>query len=114
MIAVALATAGVVATAAPRLVGAKAADKQSNNAEGIVMVSSAYGMAETIAAPEGGHCRQGHPVLLADRPGQAGRRRRHQAQSIDVAGVRQSAARHPLHHRQRVGWPRLACAPARV
>ncbi len=48
-----LAAATVIASAAPRLVGAETADKQSHIAEGIVKVGSAYGMADTIARLKG-------------------------------------------------------------
>lgn len=49
MTTVCLAAAAMVATAAPRLVGAEVADKHSSKTDGIVKVGSAYGMAETIA-----------------------------------------------------------------
>ena len=43
---------------------------------------------------------------------EAGRRRRHQAAPLDPARVRQPAAGHAVHHRQRRRRPRLAGAPA--
>ncbi len=61
---------------------------------------------------QGRYRRQGHQVLLGDRPVEARRRRRHQAAPIDAAGVRQSPARNPVHHVQSQRRPRLAGAAA--
>lgn len=44
-----LVTAAMIATAAPRLLEAEGAGRRSGTTDGIVKVSSAYGMAETIS-----------------------------------------------------------------
>ena len=44
-----LVAAAMVATVAPRFVGAEVADKQKRTTDGIVTVASVYGIAETIA-----------------------------------------------------------------
>src|SRR5207248_2116761 len=53
-----------------------------------------------------------HRVPPGDRPGGAGRQGRHRAPALRLADLRQPAARHPVHHGQPAGRPRLAGAHA--
>ena len=89
-----------------------ASSARADSDDGIVRVKSAVPMAGGDHPHQGRHRRQGHQVLLGDRPVEARGRRRHQAAPVDAAGVRQSAARNPVHHVQSQCRARLAGAAA--
>ena len=71
---------------------------RADSDDGIVRVKSAVPMAEAITRIKADIASKGIKFFIGDRPVEARSRRRHQAAPLDAAGVRQSTARHPVHH----------------
>ena len=85
---------------------------RADSDDGIVRVKSAVPMAEAITRIKADIAGKGIKFFIGDRPVEACGRRRHQAAALDAAGVRQSAARDPVHHLEPECRARLAGAAA--
>jgi hypothetical protein len=84
------------ATAAAALAATPEAYAKAKANDGVVRVKSAFGFLETIERLKKDIAAKG--IKFFDEISiKARSRRRHQAQSIDAAGVRQSTARHAVH-----------------
>ena len=82
--------------------------------DGIVRVKSAYPIGETIDRLKKDIADKGIKFFSEIDQSKLAGGRRDQAAAIGAAHLRQSAARHAVHHRQRECRPGLAGAPARV
>src|SRR5215471_6406080 len=73
-------------------------DARIERDNGIVRVKSAVPMSEAISRIKADIAAKGIKFLRRDRPIEARGGRRHQAAAVYPARVRQSAARHAVHH----------------